>query len=94
MLKNVKGWCQGFFFGRFLRIFRDVVMIICCFGVGYFWIDSFCIIQDDKSDWECEFSKMVSIYQNFFFILVVIGFVDGDCGCFVGFYEIFYYWFG
>lgn len=93
-LKNVKGWRQGFSLGRLPRTFRDAAMITRRLGVGYLWIDSLCIIQDDKSDWERESSKMASIYQNSFLTLAATGSADGDCGCFAGFHEIPYHWSG
>lgn len=32
--------------------------------MSYLWIDSLCIVQDDRKDWEIESEKMASIYQN------------------------------
>ncbi|KAK4181538.1 heterokaryon incompatibility protein-domain-containing protein [Triangularia setosa] len=34
---------------------------------GYIWIDSLCIMQDDRHDWDRELSMMASIYRNSFF---------------------------
>lgn len=33
-------------------------------GLQYIWIDSLCIVQDDKSDWSIEAAKMGEIYRN------------------------------
>ncbi|KAI0881269.1 heterokaryon incompatibility protein-domain-containing protein [Annulohypoxylon maeteangense] len=33
-------------------------------GVRYIWIDSLCIIQDDKDDWSRESANMCDIYEN------------------------------
>ncbi|KAI1189463.1 heterokaryon incompatibility protein-domain-containing protein [Nemania serpens] len=46
------------------RVFRDVVYVAWMLGVQYVWIDSLCIIQDDKDDWEIEASKMAEYYSQ------------------------------
>ncbi|KAK0743070.1 hypothetical protein B0T18DRAFT_174903 [Schizothecium vesticola] len=33
-------------------------------GVRWLWIDSLCIIQDDKDDWEAQAAAMAGIYEN------------------------------
>ena len=33
-------------------------------GLQYIWIDSSCITQDDREDWEEEAAQMVSTYQH------------------------------
>ncbi|KAI1476307.1 HET-domain-containing protein [Daldinia eschscholtzii] len=42
--------------------FRDAVIITKTLGLRFLWIDSLCIIQDDKDDWEQESSQMEKIY--------------------------------
>ena len=32
--------------------------------VRYLWIDSLCIIQTDRSDWERESARMADVYRN------------------------------
>ncbi|KAL8391788.1 hypothetical protein RB595_002119 [Gaeumannomyces hyphopodioides] len=44
--------------------FRDAVTVARALGISYLWIDSLCIVQDDKEDWEVESSKMATIYQH------------------------------
>lgn len=46
------------------RTFRDAVTITRNIGLRYIWIDSLCIIQDSKSDWEHESSLMADTYKN------------------------------
>jgi hypothetical protein len=47
--------------------FRDAVTITRRLGIGYLWIDSLCIIQDDRVDWEInaprigEYFKMATL---------------------------------
>jgi hypothetical protein len=51
-------------------------------GVEYIWIDSFCIIQDDRLDWEEQAESMASIYQNSFITLAATTSLDNESGCF------------
>ncbi|CZR66282.1 uncharacterized protein PAC_16183 [Phialocephala subalpina] len=44
--------------------FSDAVIITRRLGYRYLWIDSLCIIQDSKSDWETESQNMGNIYTN------------------------------
>ncbi|KAL7946935.1 HET domain-containing protein [Trichoderma barbatum] len=44
--------------------FRDAVLISVKLGLRYLWIDSLCIIQDDRGDWEIEAAKMADIYRQ------------------------------
>jgi hypothetical protein len=46
------------------RTFRDAVTITRNIGLRYIWIDSLCIIQDSKSDWEHEAALMADVYKN------------------------------
>jgi hypothetical protein len=45
-------------------VFRDAVIATRKLGVKYIWIDSLCIVQDSKSDWEAESVQMCQIYQS------------------------------
>ncbi|KAL7915290.1 heterokaryon incompatibility domain-containing protein [Trichoderma velutinum] len=44
--------------------FRDTFRIARELGIRYVWIDSLCIIQDSKDDWEFESSRMGAVYRN------------------------------
>lgn len=45
------------------KTFRDAIRITRCLGLRYLWIDSLCIVQDERLDWEIESAKMGSIYR-------------------------------
>ncbi len=45
-------------------VFQDVIYVARMLNVQYVWIDSLCIIQDDKEDWEIEASKMAEYYSQ------------------------------
>ena len=54
----------GLTFGELPQNFQDAIRITRELGIRYLWIDSLCIIQDSKSDWEQESKKMGSVYKN------------------------------
>ncbi|PQE03115.1 heterokaryon incompatibility protein [Rutstroemia sp. NJR-2017a BVV2] len=45
-----------------MSTFQNAVQITRALGLRYLWIDSLCIIQDDKDDWQFESAKMANIY--------------------------------
>ncbi|KAF6821784.1 hypothetical protein CPLU01_12397 [Colletotrichum plurivorum] len=44
--------------------FRDTIVITRNLGIQFLWIDSLCIQQDSKRDWEMESKKMSLVYRN------------------------------
>lgn len=46
------------------RTFQDAVTATRLLGLRFCWIDSICIIQEDKEDWEKEAVRMCDYYQN------------------------------
>lgn len=46
------------------RTFSNAIILAQALGIGFLWIDSLCIVQDDPSDWETEASKMHTIYRG------------------------------
>lgn len=48
------------------KSFQDAVVVTRALGLVYLWIDSLCIIQDSRADWQAESSKMHQYYQNAF----------------------------
>jgi len=55
---------QGISISELTQNFRDAVTISRKFGLDYLWIDSLCIIQNDKADWEIEAANMANIYRG------------------------------
>ncbi|KAI0413253.1 HET-domain-containing protein [Xylaria grammica] len=43
---------------------RDAIVITRELGIRFLWIDSLCILQDSKRDWELEAQKMGAVYRN------------------------------
>lgn len=49
--------------------FRDAIGIARELGLYYLWIDSLCIVQDNKADWETEAARMGMVYSQAFIVL-------------------------
>ncbi|KAJ4855727.1 heterokaryon incompatibility protein (HET) domain-containing protein [Trichoderma breve] len=50
-------------------LFQDTIKYVRRLGISLLWIDSLCIIQDDKEDWRKEAAKMASVYQNAYLVI-------------------------
>lgn len=46
------------------KTFCDAITTCVDLKIRFLWIDSLCIIQDDKDDWEAEAPRMAEIYTN------------------------------
>ncbi|KAI0965566.1 heterokaryon incompatibility protein-domain-containing protein [Xylaria arbuscula] len=46
------------------KTFRDAVYMTRLLECRYLWIDSLCIIQDSREDWELEAGRMADVYGN------------------------------
>ncbi|RSL41210.1 hypothetical protein CEP54_015893 [Fusarium duplospermum] len=64
------------------KTFRDAVTLTRNLGLRYLWIDSLCIIQGSKEDWQIESSKMADIYHDSFLTIAAISSPDSRGGCF------------
>jgi hypothetical protein len=51
-------------------------------GLKYIWIDSLCIIQDDKEDWKVQAAQMCSIYRGSYITIAATSSNDSDQGMF------------
>ncbi|KAE8449559.1 hypothetical protein EG329_007889 [Mollisiaceae sp. DMI_Dod_QoI] len=54
----------GFPLNALPKTFRDAVAVTRLLGIQYLWIDSLCILQEDRQDWEFEAPKMADYYSN------------------------------
>jgi len=64
------------------KTFQDAIIISASLDVNYIWIDSLCILQDDKTDWASESVKMGLIYQNSWLTIAAAAAPDRTFGCF------------
>ncbi|KAH6637803.1 hypothetical protein C7974DRAFT_285914, partial [Boeremia exigua] len=49
---------------RLTQTFQDAVDFVRRLGIDFIWINSMCIVQDDRHDWLREASMMFSVYNN------------------------------
>jgi len=62
------------------RTFQDAIIFTRGLGLRYVWIDSLCIIQDSKSDWQHESSRMADIYKNSYVTIAAEASKDSHMG--------------
>ncbi|ORY08782.1 heterokaryon incompatibility protein-domain-containing protein [Clohesyomyces aquaticus] len=62
--------------------FKDAIVFTRWIGVHYIWIDSLCIVQDDRDDWERESKKMWMVYAHAYCTISSTGSADANGGCF------------
>lgn len=67
------------------RTFRDAVRVVRTLGFRYLWIDSLCIIQDNKEDWAAEADRMGMVYQNATLTIAAVRATSASSGCFTDF---------
>lgn len=60
--------------------FQDAITITRELGIGYIWIDSLYIVQDDDEDWEREAVQMAQVYQSVFVTLASTSVPGGEAG--------------
>jgi hypothetical protein len=60
--------------------FRDAITITRALGIKYLWIDSLCILQDSKEDWEKESRKMAAVYRDASLVLFAIAAASSTVG--------------
>lgn len=71
---------EGFGLDAIPKTYRDAIIVARKLGVQYLWIDSFCIIQDDRDDWIAEAGKMGDIYERAYCNIAATAAVDGETG--------------
>jgi hypothetical protein len=54
----------GMSLSQFPATFQDAIQMTRALHVQYLWIDSLCIVQDNKLDWEEQSALMATIYSN------------------------------
>lgn len=59
------------------KVFQDAIRVARRLRLQWIWIDSLCIIQDSKADWETESSKMCDYYENAYITISASSAEDG-----------------
>lgn len=78
---NIGSMENGVRFSDLSRTFQDAVTLTRKLGERFLWIDSLCIIQDEKEDWLREAADMARVYGNSYCTLAALSSADGSGGC-------------
>jgi len=62
------------------RTFEDAIKVTRWLGLKYLWIDSFCIVQDNTTEWETEAAKMADIYSGSWVVIAAAQAKDSFAG--------------
>lgn len=62
------------------QTYRDAIWVTAALGFRFIWIDSLCIIQQDREDWSAEAANMSAIYQNCALVLAAASSADMNGG--------------
>jgi hypothetical protein len=62
------------------RTFQDAFLATISLGFEYIWIDSLCIVQDDKDEWSRESKLMGKVYKNATCNISASAFANGEEG--------------
>lgn len=65
------------------RTFTDFIDIARRMNFRYVWIDSLCIVQDSREDWEKEAAQMALVYSNAYCTIAASSSANGNGGCHV-----------
>jgi hypothetical protein len=63
--------------------YRDTIHTTRVLGIQYLWIDSLCIVQDSKKDWQKESLGLESVYSQSYCNIAATRSRDSRGGCFV-----------
>ncbi|KAI1112714.1 HET-domain-containing protein [Nemania sp. NC0429] len=64
------------------QTFRDAVFMTRYLDCRYLWIDSLCIVQDSREDWETEAGRMAQVYGNALVTLAAVRSANSNGGLF------------
>lgn len=79
---DIDSYMDGIEIAQLPKTFREAIEVTFRLGIEYIWIDSLCIIQDDKADWKREAALMAYIYSNAFCTIAAVDAADGTGGLF------------
>jgi hypothetical protein len=74
--KRIAGICVA----ELPKTFQDAILVTHGLGFRYLWIDSLCIVQDSKEDWDIESSRMQDVYACAIFNISADAALDSTSG--------------
>jgi Heterokaryon incompatibility protein (HET) len=80
--KNIEEHLERIRWQSLPKTFQDAIDYVRRLELDSLWIDSVCIVQDDKADWRRESANMASIYQNAFITIAATKSLNDEGGCY------------
>ncbi|KAH7360862.1 heterokaryon incompatibility protein-domain-containing protein [Rhexocercosporidium sp. MPI-PUGE-AT-0058] len=74
---NIRSRFNGISYSELCGTFKDAIVVARQLRIRYLWIDSLCIIQDDKDDWKKESAIMGDVYYKAFVTLFAHSYAQG-----------------
>ncbi|KAK3047223.1 hypothetical protein LTR09_011323 [Extremus antarcticus] len=81
-LTNIDALKDSIQIQRLPRTFQDAILVSRALELEFLWIDSLCIIQDSKEDWEREASRMGDVYEHSVLTIAAANAKTAHDGCF------------
>ncbi|KAF1818424.1 HET-domain-containing protein, partial [Dissoconium aciculare CBS 342.82] len=78
---NLHTLASGIHWDDLANTFKDAIEIARRARLNHIWIDSLCIVQDSRSDWQLESAKMGMIYRGSSLNIAAASATDGTQGC-------------
>ena len=78
--ENIKTRLKTFSFSELPKTFQDAVQVTRELDVQYLWIDSLCIIQENKKDWKHEAKRMEGVFASAYCTIAATSAVDSNAG--------------
>ncbi|KAH6661571.1 heterokaryon incompatibility protein-domain-containing protein [Halenospora varia] len=77
---NVDDRGREFSIAKLPRTFQDAIKVARELRILYLWIDSLCILQDDKEDWRFESARMEDVFTSAYCTVAATSAVDTNAG--------------
>ncbi|KAF7541605.1 hypothetical protein G7054_g452 [Neopestalotiopsis clavispora] len=79
---NIEEWYEQLPSLEKWKTFVDAIEVSRQLQIRYIWIDSLCIIQDSKEDWQTECPQMCNIYKRSYCNIAATSAINDTEGCF------------
>lgn len=80
LLGNITDHLASIPWNKLPATFQDAITLTRDLNIEYLWIDSLCIVQDDKKDWVNESKKMASVYRRATLVIAAVSSEDSTQG--------------
>ena len=80
--KSLKHLQEGIAISELGQTFQDAIFTAESLGIQFIWIDSLCILQDSRQDWQREAHLMSDIYRFSTLNIAASCAADSEAGCF------------